>query len=173
MEILLHTFEVWKLDAESPTKEFLRACSGILSSGDIAVFGAYEPTIELTQNLLHLGAKKHLEMKEFYSSFELNRYEHPNGCAFEYSLGENVFSDLLAIPENILRQKDIQCFYDHFLAYRPGTPRVPLISFHDAACGGTLYLSGLYSESTVRKFSEKISAEYSKVTNPIYSKNKN
>ena len=168
MEIPLQTFEVWEYDGEATPRDLLEALSILLSPQDIVIFGCYEPTERLTQALLQVGAKQHSEMKEFYSSFEVNRSENPNGCAFELALGDTFFSDVLSIPEDTLKQKDIPSFYDHILAYRPGAPRVPLFTFHDAACGGTLYLSGLYTQKEAVDFAKKLGGKCFETRNPIF-----
>ena len=63
-------------------------------------------------------------------------------------------------------QDDKALFFDHLLAYRRGVPIIPLLCFHDAFIGGTLALSGLYSETTVRKFATALRSAYALQRNP-------
>ena len=167
MDIPLETIDVWRFDGDIDPLSFLRAAQCILAEGDIAMFGAYEPTANLTKALTGLGATSHSHLPEFYTAFDLNRSEHPDGCAFEFRIGGSNFSEILALDRDVLRQKDIDSFYDHFIAFRPGRPRVPLISFHDAACGGTLYISGHYSHEEADTMAGALGFAAVRVENPV------
>jgi hypothetical protein len=167
MDLSLETIDVWKFEGDIPPLAFLQSIRSLVSSGDIAMFGSYEPTPLLQDALLALGARKHLHLEGFFMCFDFNRCEHPNGCAFEYTVHDSAFADILDLDSSILQQKDIPSFFDHFIAYRPGIPMTPLISFHDAACGGTLYLSGLYSESVAHGLGQRLDVPFSRIQNPV------
>jgi hypothetical protein len=109
------------------------------------------------------------DMPEFHTSFEVNRVEHPHGCAFELSLVHDSLTSLLRQGCEALRQRDKEVFFDHVLAYRPTMPKIPLFSFHDAFNGGTLTLSGIYSEDTASLFSSKIAGSIRSLVNPYFS----
>ncbi len=175
MDIPLKTIDVWQLEGTIEPRTFLSALPELVKIGDIMVFAAYEPTESLTQALLPLGGVQRGELPRFYTSFHLNREEHPNGCAFEFSMTESWIASILSLPDDLLRQKDIPLFYDHFIAYRPGHPEVPLMTFHDASCGGTLFLSGLFSETEVATFSTLIGLKPNLILNPVlnYLKDQN
>lgn len=175
MDIPLKTIDVWEIEGTTAPRVFLSALAKLLKSGDIILFAAYEPTETLTQVLLGLGAVKRGDIPQFYTCFEGNRSEHPNGCAFEFSITESLIADILNLPDDVLRQTDITCFYDHFIAYRPGRPLIPLLTFHDAACGGTLYLSGLFEESEISAFCMQIGLTPKYILNPVleFLKNEN
>lgn len=166
MDITLETDEVWKFDFEFESIVFLSAASILLNEGDIALFGAYEPTPELVLGLKAVGAIPRAHIPEFSTCFDGNRIEHPHGSAFEYRIGISGFTDILRLGHSILRQKDIPSFYDHFIAFRPGSTRTSLISFHDAACGGTLYVSGIYNQESVVEMAKHLSGSFSRVRNP-------
>jgi len=167
MDIALETIDVWRFDGDIAPQSFLRAASCLLAEGDIALFGAYEPTPVLISALTSIGAIAHAHLPEFSTCFDLNRSEHPHGCAFEYHVGSSPFSDILALDQAILKQKDIPSFYDHFIAFRPGRPRIPLISFHDAACGGTLYISGFYSKEDAEELARELDVSCVSIENPV------
>jgi hypothetical protein len=167
MEITFSTETVWQIDFEFEARRFLSATALLLGEGDVVLFGAYEPTPELVSALTRLGATSHEHLPEFYTSFIYNRADHPRGCAFEYKIAAPVFTDILSIDPAILKQTDIPSFFDHFIAYRPTLPKTPLISFHDAACGGTLYLADSYAPDLVVEFSKLLGGACTHVRNPI------
>jgi len=167
MDLPLDTLQVWQIDGAVGPRDFLKGIAPLLSPGDVAMFGSYEPTEKLSDALESLGAIRHLHLDGYFMSFYANRSEHPNGCAFEYTIKNTPFEDILQFDEQTLSQKDISSFYDHFLAFRPGIPKVPLITFHDAVCGGTLYLSGHYSRSDAESVANRLSLKASLVDNPV------
>jgi len=123
--------------------------------------------LHLVELIHSIGAISQAHLPEFYTCFDFNRSEHPHGCAFEYRIGSSPFSDLLALDQSIMKQQDIPSFYDHFVAYRPGRPKIPLISFHDAACGGTLYISGLYSKEEAEQLATGLNVLCISMENPV------
>lgn len=172
MDLPLDTIDVWQIDGDIGSRDFLRSLAPILSPGDVVLFGAYEPTDILQTAFLSLGATRHEHLDGFFMSFDFNRSEHPNGCAFHYIIRDTPFEDILRLDDSVLSQKDIPSFYDHVLAFRPGVPRLPLMTFHDAACGGTLYLSGHYSESEAHGFSERVNRKVVSIQNPVLTNQK-
>jgi hypothetical protein len=161
---------VWQIDGALSPRDFLPAIRPLLTLGDIAMFGMYEPTEALPRALTELGATQHAHIEGFSMCFDINRDVHPKGCAFQYVIKDTPFDDILQLEDSILAQTDIGSFYDHFLVFRPGTPRLPLMTFHDAACGGSLYLSGHYSEAEIRPVAEKLSRKAHRVDNPILAR---
>ena len=166
MDIALETIDVWRFDGDIAPLDFIRAASCLLVENDIAFFGAYEPTLVLISALTNIGAISHAHLPEFFVCFDFNRSEYPHGCAFEYHIGSTPFSSILALDQSILIQKDIPSFYDHFIAFRPGRPQIPLISFHDAVCGGTLYISGLYSKEDAEALANELDVSCLRIENP-------
>ena len=167
MEITFNTETVWQIDFEFEARQFLSATAILLQEGDVVLFGAYEPTPELVSALEGLGATSHEHIPEFYTSFIYNRVDHPRGCAFEYRITAPVFADILSLDPAVLKQTDIPSFFDHFIAYRPSVPKAPLISFHDAACGGTLYISEGYSPDLAAGLAQRLGGTCMRVPNPI------
>ena len=166
MDIVLETIDVWRFDGKIDPVDFIRAASYLLVENDIALFGTYEPTLALILALTNIGAISHAHLPEFFTCFDFNRSEYPNGCAFEYHIGSSPFSNILALDQSVFMQKDIPGFYDHFIAFRPGCPQIPLISFHDAVCGGTLYISGLYSKEDAEALANELHVSYLRIQNP-------
>jgi hypothetical protein len=165
MEILFDTANVWEIDTDVDPRTFVEALPMILQVGDVIVFGAYEPTTELSRHLIAVGATQRIEIPDLHTSFDLNRDEHPNGCAFEITVAGDTFQALLAPGPGVLRQRDVSRFFDHVLAYRPATPRVPLFCFPDAFHGGLLCLSGAYDEEVARLFSSQVAGSITSVSN--------
>jgi hypothetical protein len=166
MDISLETISLWQINGEFAQRTIITFLSKVLDEGDVVVFGAYEPTPQLMTELSNLGAVRRSHLPDLFTCFDLNRSEHPEGSAFEWIVNTHLWEKVLALPDSILRQADIPFFFDHVLAYRPGTPRVPLISFHDAACGGTLYISGLYSREQAEAFASSMGGTAEEVENP-------
>jgi len=167
MDLSLDTIDVWQVDGDIPPREFLKAIGPLFSPSDVVLFGAYEPTPTLQDALGSLGTTRHEHLDGFFMCFNFNRSEHPKGCAFQYIIQDTPFEDILRLDDSVLSQKDIASFYDHVLAFRPGVPQLPLMTFHDAACGGTLYLSGHYSESEAQSFAERVSRMALNIRNPV------
>jgi hypothetical protein len=170
MEILFDTANVWEIDTEVDTRRFIEALGTILQIEDVIVFGAYEPTPELSRHLIATGATRKSEIPELYTSFDLNRDEHPNGCAFELPVASGTLQALLSLGPDGLRQEDVPRFFDHAVGYRPTKPTIPLFSFHDAFHGGFLFLSGVYEEPVARLFSSQVQGAMRSVCNPNLSK---
>lgn len=165
MDIVLETPYVWELDFEFEPPGFLSAAASLLQEGDIVLFGAYEPTPILVAALTAIGATPHAHLPEFHTAFNYNRAEHPHGSAFEYRLGHLGLTPIVNLDRTILQQTDIPSFYDHFISYRPGNPRIPLISFHDAACGGLLYLSDSYHHVAVDAVARQLNGTCRRILN--------
>ena len=163
-----NTPEIWEIDTKVNTFRFIEALDTILGVGDVLVFAAYEPTPEMSQHLVATGAIRRGNVSGLYDSFDLNREEHPDGCAFELPLASDTLTSLLRAEPGVLRQRDKDPFFDHVVAYRPTTPKTPLIHFHAAFNGGTLVLSGIFDEHTARLFSSKIEGTITGTKNPHY-----
>jgi len=167
MDLPLRTVEVWQFEGDMTPRVFLGGVELLLRPGDVILFGSYEPTEKSHNALKSTGAARHDHIDGFHMSFCANRGEHPNGCAFQYHLPERRFGHLLQFDDSTLSQKDIPSFYDHVLAFRPGTPLLPLFTFHDAAYGGTPCFSGHYSESDMLFIAVRLCRTATKTMNPI------
>ncbi|MEM9478052.1 MAG: hypothetical protein AAGA58_00165 [Verrucomicrobiota bacterium] len=167
MDQPLDTSSVWQIDGEWSSRTFLSAAESLLSEGDVALFGAYEPTRELSEALLELGCKAHNHLEGFYTCFDINRSEHPDGCVFAMPIGSIGFSQILSLEPAILRQNDNPEFYDHFVAYRLDDQRIPLMSHHDAFSGGSLFLSTVYAQEDVETLSASLGGEAKMIENPV------
>ena len=168
MELFPNTDKIWEIDTGVGALRFIEALGTILQVGDVLVFGAYEPTPELTRHLIATGAIQKREIPDLYTSFDFNRGEHPNGCAFELPIASNTLESLIRPGPGVLRQRDKDSFFDHFVAYRPTVPKTPLLNFHAAFCGGTLVLSGIFDESAARRFSSRIEGSITIAENPYF-----
>jgi hypothetical protein len=162
----LATIDIWALADDFSPETFLRQLRHILHDGDIIAVGAYSPSRQLCANLTALGATS-TDADTIYSvTFDLNRVEHPNGRSFEFPWGDVLLDALVREAERTDGQDDKALFFDHFVAYRRGVPVVPLLCFHDAFFGGTLFLSGLFSEAEIKRFASALPSGYSRQRNP-------
>jgi len=129
-------------------------------------FGAYNPSQRfLASPLAHQATATDAETI-YTVTFDLNRARHPNGRSFELPMCDAILDALVLEAQRSDGQDDKPLFFDHFVAYRRGIPAVPLLCFHDAFAGGTLALSGLYSEAIVRSFATDLPSAYALHRNP-------
>lgn len=158
--------DIWSLEDEFTPMEFLRALRYLLQADDVIAFGAYMPSPRFLASPLALHAATADAERIYYTSFDANRREHPNGRSFEVVASDNAFQAMIAEAQREDGQDDKPLFFDHFVAYRRGIPTVPLLSFHDAFFGGTLAVSALYAEATVREFAAALPSTYTRKRNP-------
>lgn len=166
MNLYLSTIDVWAFEDEFRPSVFFRQLRTVLHDGDVIAVGAYSPSQRLCASLTALGATTADAGSVYSVPFDLNRTEHPKGRSFEFSMSDGILNALARQAERADGQDDKALFCDHIVAYRRGVPTVPLLSFHDAFNGGTLVLSGLYSESTVQLFAAGLPSVYALKQNP-------
>lgn len=166
MNLCLSTIDVWAFEDEFQPNVFFRQLRTLLHDGDVIAVGAYSPSQRLCASLTAFGATT-ADVGSIYSvTFDLNRTEHPKGRSFEFPMSNGILNALAREAERSDGQDDKALFCDHIVAYRRGVPTVPLLCFHDAFDGGTLVLSGLYSESTVQPFAAGLPSVYALQRNP-------
>jgi hypothetical protein len=166
MYLPLPTMDIWSLEDEFTPTAFLRALRHLLQADDVIAFGAYSPSARLLASPLAVHAATVDAGKIYHTSFDFNRREHPHGRSFEVSASDSTLQALIAEAQREDGQDDKPLFFDHLVAYRRGVPVVPLLSFHDAFFGGTLAVSDLYSEATVREFAAALPSTYARKRNP-------
>ena len=160
MDLCLTMSDVWTFPAEFSAPSFLRQLDTLLRDGDIIAVGAYSPSPRIRVALTDLGATDTDADTIYNTCFRYNRREHPNGRSFELPKTSATLAFLTAEAERPGGQDDKPLFFDHIVAYRRGLPVVPLLSFHDAFYGGTLRVSGLYPEATIRTFAAGLPSTY-------------
>ena len=160
MDLSLRTIDVWTFPDEFLATSFLRQLETLLQDGDMLAVGAYSPSPRISATLTELGAADTDADSIYNTCFRYNRTEHPNGRSFELPKTSATLAFLAAEAERPGGQDDKPLFFDHFVAYRRGLPVVPLLSFHDAFFGGTLRVSGLYPESTIKTFAAGLPSAY-------------
>ena len=166
MNLALATIDVWALADDFSPEIFLRQLRILLRDGDVIAVGAYNPSRRLCTTLAALGATSTDADAVYSVTFDLNRVEHPNGRSFEFTVSDALINSLARETTRNDGQDDKALFFDHFVAYRRGAPVVPLLCFHDAFFGGTLVLSGLYSEAQIKPFASALPSGYSLQRNP-------
>ena len=165
MYIPLQTHDIWEIDGDFSPPQLIENLSSILEVDDIIAFGAYEPNGDIFGDIPSSTTDAG---KIYFTSFDLNRTEHPNGRSHEIAYSDIYRGRLKQLAELSNGQIDKQLFFDHLLAYRHGLPVLPLFCFHDAFYGGQLTLSGLYTEETIKQFSSSLDASFNKVSNPEF-----
>ena len=166
MNLPLATTDVWALKGDFNAASFLHQLKLILCDGDVIALGIYSPTARLRNTLIALGAEE-LDAGRIYNvCFGYNRTEHPNGRSFELIMNATNLAALMIEAERTDGQDDKPLFFDHVVAYRRGTPVLPLLSFHDAFYGGELWISALYPEATIKAFAVGLPSNCALQLNP-------
>ena len=175
MYLRLRTSDVWEIRGNFGPGPLFKALSLVCAPDDILIVGSYwvseDVLLQLAANEIRLPEGYE---KPFSETFDLNKSEYPGGRFYVFNPKETVL-DRLAALSVVSRggvEKDI--FFDHLLVYREGRPLIPLVYFHDAfsgetrdaSTGGTLYLSGHYSDQTINAFAERLGATAELVDNP-------
>lgn len=167
MNISLATIDVWEIAGNFDAASLLKALSQICTSTDILVVGAYNPSGQsmdwLRSNEIQLSND---EIPFQACGFEMNRAKYPLARAYPLHPTDLVIDDLCALAKNPGGSVDKDEFFDHILIYRPGTPVIPLMNFHDAFSGGSLYISGHFSLEAATSFSALLEATAKSMLNP-------
>jgi hypothetical protein len=151
MNLDLRTYRHWIVGGEYRAATFWKALDLLCNPGDRIVIGSYWMLPELRKeirgrSLPALAAPPYLE------SFRFNLNEYPDGAAHELPCDRATIDLLVHMSAIANGGVEKPLFFDHVVAYRPGSPIVPLLSYHDAFCGGWLELSGLYAQQAVHAF---------------------
>jgi hypothetical protein len=166
MYITLETINVWSFQDEFVPVGLIRQLGTLLQEGDIIALGAYSPSSRLTASLITLGATETDAGSIYSETFGANRRERPNGRSFELSMTRSIVESLMSEAQRDDGQDDKPLFFDHLMAYRRGTPVVPLVCFHDAFFGGEMRVSGHYSENIIQRFAQGLPSSYRRDRNP-------
>jgi hypothetical protein len=166
MYISLSTAEYWTFEDEFTPAAFLCALRLLLQKEDMIAFGAYSPSSRFLDSTLASSATIVDAEKIYHTCFEFNRHSYPKGRPFEVPASDAMIKTLIAEAQREDGQDDKPLFFDHFVAYRRGNPTVPLLCFHDAFYGGTLAVSTLYPEATVRDFASALPSTFALQQNP-------
>lgn len=163
MFLPLKTINIWLIRGEFAPETFFPALKTLGSPSDILVVGSYDvvPVIYdwLIQNCIDLNAPP------FYDSFEWNRDEYPRGRSYALTLSSDNVRKMVEFCGIPCAGIDSELFFDHVALYRPGTPIVPLMQYHDAM-KGDLHLSGHYSKEVSDKFAKLLGGVASVIANP-------
>lgn len=164
MDISLDTIDVWKIDCEFDPRRLFDALGSLLLPSDIIAVGAYTMDPPWVGKLGKIETHPLLEKVPYRSYFEFNRYEYPNGRAWNIFASTNHLRTLaLMIEETYVEIGPIP--FDHIVAFRPGLPLLPLLNFHDAF-RDELYVTGHYDEEIVAGFCELLQTSFELVSNP-------
>lgn len=158
MYIALETIKAWEIKGDFIAKVFFSSLSIILSDQDYLVIGAYNPSPSSIDIMTRYEITNNNEAYPFNHSFDFNRDEYPIGRAYVFKFENHLVEELVNLATQENGSNDKQLFFDHVLAYRPGTPTIPLLNFHDAFYGGSLYLSGLFCKKKVTDFANSLNA---------------
>ena len=167
MYLALSTANVWEIGGDFTAAGLFESLPHICVADDVLIVGSYWVAREIQQRLIAIEIKlSKKEKKPFSHAFEVNKSQYPEGRYFAIH-PEKIQLQELAILSKIPKggvEKDL--FFDHLLLYRQGNPLLPLLYFHDAFMGGTLYLSGHYSEDVICSFAKELTASFKWVDNP-------
>jgi len=166
MYINLRTGYAWKLDGEFAPALLFASLGALLTPHDILVVGTYEAKEEIYERLQRQSNRVPKGRRPYSTTFRFNTVRYPRGRAFEFSANQENFdllASLAAIPGGGIER---ECFVDHFLCFRPGSPIVPLLDYHDAFLGGDLMLTGLYDKEEIKAFTERLGVQAEMVEYP-------
>ncbi len=168
MYIPLETIDVWEIAEEFDPSTFFSALPIILKEKDILVIGTYHPSDKIGDWLIQHEVFVDQESAPFSDScFDLNRREYPRGHAYPLRADNRTMEALSEFASMKGGSVDKDLFFDHLVAYRPEEPPLPLLDFHDAFFGGTLFLSGLFPEKTAQQFARALGAHPERIRNPV------
>lgn len=170
MYIPFGTEMIWEVDGDFPAEEFFQALPDICAFGDTLVIGSYEAAERARTWLLEHSAPERASEGPYYHTFALNRREHPLGRAYEITLEPDKLAMLAELSLDPCGSTDKPLFFDHVLVYRNSVPVIPLLDFHDAFTGGTMFLSPYYSEAEVKRFTERLGATAKYIPLPYHWK---
>ena len=168
MYISLKTKDIWLIDGSFSALQLFSKIELLLSSNDTLVVGSYNPCDFAYEWLTKAHRANEKSSKPYRDSFDLNRNELPRGRSYELSMNEKNIEGLKGLCQLKNGSLDKQLFFDHLLAYRNGKPVLPLLSFHDAFNGGSLWVSAHYEEKELKDFVSSLSVEGRLVKNPEY-----
>ena len=166
MYMPLATADVWEIAGNFEPCRLFGCLPLICVSDDILILGSYWVQKDIAQSLMAIEIELPEGEKPFASSFDINRREYPEGRFYVFHPGESQLETLALLSRTFKGGVEKDIFFDHLLLYRSGTPLVPLLYFHDAFMGGTLYLSGHYSEKVIHLFASSLGATARLVDNP-------
>lgn len=158
MYMPLETINVWEIQGHFTPSNLFSSLHLVLCHGDYIVIGAYNPSTRSMRLMKKNEMPLKISERHFIDSFDANRDEYPNGKAYVFKYNTATLDLLLDLSNQKRGSKDIDLFFDHVLAYRPTSPMIPLMDFHDAFNGGTLYFSGLYDKNTIFSFARTLNA---------------
>jgi hypothetical protein len=166
VHISLKTHDVWLHNGMEPKPQaFFSSLNIFCQPTDLLVLGCYNPSPEISMWLDRARQSEPIP-KPYSDSFELNRRKYPMGRAYAVSCSPEVIRAVIDFSELTNGGIEKSLFFDHVLIYRPDTPVIPLLNFHDAFSGGDLYLSGLFSKELVASFGVLLGGEFTLVVNP-------
>ena len=166
MYLPLATIDVWVFDGEINHLLFSTAIQMLCIRTDTMVIGSYNPSEEARCWLLANDFAEHRSDKPFSDTFHLNKSKYPLGRTYTLHASPERLRDFETLSADPNGSVDKSLFYDHFALYRSGEPLIPLLNFHDAFCGGQLYLSGHYSKEHIEKFEALLQSKASLILNP-------
>ncbi len=166
MYILLKTAEVWRIEGAEVPDTLFQNLGLLLMESDIIVIGSYGLDKGLMNLINSLDRPEGTSCRPYFETFDLNRDEYPEGRAWEVFASERNLKTLADLTYSDCGKRRGEIGFDHILAYRDGSPLVPLLNYHDSFNGGYMLLTGLYSEKIVTDFCNKILSDYMLVINP-------
>lgn len=166
MYILLETIEVWLIeDAEVPNTLLLNL-GQILSENDILVIGSYGLSEESKKIIKSMECHDLPFERPYFETFDLNRDDYPEGQAWNVLASKRNLETLAVLASFDTDREPTEIGFDHLLAYRSGSPLLPLFNYHDSFNGGDMFISGLYPENVITNFCKIIGSTYKHVRNP-------
>ena len=167
MYLALATADVWEIGGDFTAADLFKSLPHICVTNDILIVGSYWVASEIQQRLIAIEVKlSKQEKKPFSHAFAVNKSEYPEGRYFSIRPEKNQLQELSTLSKIPKGGVEKDLFFDHLLLYRQGNPCIPLLYFHDAFMGGTLYLSGHYSEDVVCSFAKDLKASFRWMHNP-------
>jgi len=171
MNIALETIDVWEIEGKFDASALFMAIPLICAETDILAIGSDDPSDEEQEWLLTHEIP--VNRRDNYRPFDawcydgINREEIPFGKAYALHPKSEQLQELSRMARRASERSPKKWFFEHVLAYREGKPLLPLMDYHDAFLGGSLCLSGLFSEEEAQRFAQSMGANAKRIHNPV------
>ncbi|RYD45737.1 MAG: hypothetical protein EOP85_08820 [Verrucomicrobiaceae bacterium] len=167
MNLNLETIDIWVAEFSTSPSDFFSSLHHLLHETDVLVIGSYDldPAAAdwFTQHETP-PRNSHIPYDDF---FHVNRDEYPHGRSWHFSPTLDILSALSRLAASLPRSANGSISIDHIVAYREGSPLLPLLNFRHAFTTGDLTLSGHYHEDTIHSFSACSNLSFNLVSNPV------
>lgn len=159
MWLSLDTDLQYRFDGDIAPVAFFEHLPLILAPSDTLVLGCYDARPDIRQYLTAAAAPPGGHPFNFIETWDINRYEYPDGAAFHLHPDSRTLQQLSQFAGSVTRHFDL-C--DHIAAY---SAEHPLLIYHGTFCE-PLFVSTRVPRSSVEAFSRAIGVAFEVINFP-------